>query len=114
MRKRAVSAYARKSYKSAVSGVTKVAEKYVIAEVSRKIQSEMAEICSVKYNSLLRKKNEELKHFSWDKLWLELTSSIPSLVKFLQAILPSADKIFVAVVACMLIKKRCKYMSLMQ
>ena len=74
----------------------------------------MAEICSVKYNSFLRKKNEQLKHFSWDELWLELTTKIPSLVKFLKAILPSADKIFIAFVVCMLIKKRCKHMSLMQ
>ena len=93
--------------------MTKLGEKHILAEVTRKIRSEMAEICSVKYTSLLRKKNEELKHFSWDELWLELITKIPSLVKFLPPILPGADKIFIAFVVCMLLK-RCKRMSLMQ
>ena len=58
----------QKNYKSAVSGVGKLGEKYVLAELTRKVRSEMAEICSVKYTSF-RKNNEELKHFSWDELY---------------------------------------------
>ena len=109
-----MSTCARKSYKSVVSGVTNLREKHVLAEVARKIRSEMTEICSFKYASLLRKKNEELEHFSWDELYLELVTKVPMLVKFLQAILPGADKIFVAFIVCMLLKRRCKHMSLMQ
>lgn len=113
-RKKVVSAYARRSYKSAASGIAKLGEKHVLAAVAAKIKSEMMQICSYKFSSLLRKNNKELRHFNWGELWLELVLKVPCLVRFLQAILPGADKIFITFVVCMLLKKRCKHMSPMQ
>lgn len=113
-RKKLVSACARRSYKSAASGVSNLGEKHVLASVAGKIKCEMTEISSSKFASILRRKHTELKHFSWDELWLEFNAKAPRLVRFLQSILPRAGKIFIAFVVCMLLKKRCKHMSLMQ
>jgi len=113
-RRKVVSAFAWRSYKSAAFGISKLGGKHVLAALAAKIKSEMTDICSFTFPSLLRKKHKELNHFSWDKPWLELNVKVPWLVRFLQTILPCADKIFITFVVCMLLKKRCKHLSLIQ
>ena len=113
-RKKAVSSCARKSYKSAASHVTELSQSQVLNVVALKIRSQMQAICSSNFSSMLRNDHGELKNFSWELLWDEFQTKVPWLVKFLKTILPGVDKIFVSFVICLLLKKKCQKMSLMQ
>ena len=109
-----VSACARETYKSAATGIIDLGEKHVLSVLAGKIKDQMAHICSSNFSSVLKKKHNELRNFSWEEIWAEFVEQVPLLLSFLQSILPNADKVFITFVVCMLLKKRCKHMSLMQ
>lgn len=63
---------------------------------------------------MLRDSHEAVKRFSWKTIWLELEAKVPTLFRLLQAILPKADKKFLSFLISLILKKRCKHMSLVQ
>ena len=62
---------------------------------------------------MLRDSHEAVKVFSWETIWLEFEAKLPMLFRFFEKLLPKAEK-FLAFVISLLLKKRCKHMSLVQ
>jgi len=87
---------------------------YVITSVARQIRLEMKKICGVRDKSLLRCGNDGIELFNWSALWEEFTIRVPTLVKFLQKLLPQSSNIFLSCIICQMLKERCKHMSLLQ
>ena len=71
-------------------------------------------ICSLTNNSILRTDHEAIKHFSWDVICKELLEKVPTLFAFMQMLLPKADNMFISSLICIILKQRCKHMSLFQ
>jgi len=109
-----VKSCALKRYKSTAARVVNLSNRHSLNAVARKVKSEIANICSVLRPSVLRSKDDELNNFNWDSLWLEFVSRMPWLTRFLKQILPQGSKILITFIVCMLLKKNCKHMSLMQ
>ena len=109
-----VKSCALKRYKSTPARAVNLSNRHSLNAVARKVKSEIANICSVLRPSVLRSKDDELNNFNWDSLWLEFVSRMPWLTRFLKQILPQGSKILITFIVCMLLKKNCKHMSLMQ
>ena len=107
---------ARRSFKSAAVRITNMPEtkSYIVTEVARSIKREMKSICSFAHNSMLRDQKQDLRLFSWEKLFVEFKQNVPTLVHFLSCLLPKADEKLVSFICGVILKKRCKHMSLMQ
>ena len=74
----------------------------------------MKEICSLKHNSVLRSNHTGIEHFSWEVIWEELNSKVPTLIKFLKKLLPHSNNMSLSCVVCLILKQRCKHISLLQ
>lgn len=107
---------ATKRYQSAASSVFAFSKThdYVLTSFARQIRCEFKEICSLKHNSVLRSGHETMKNFSWEVVWEELNQMTPTLVKFLQKLFPKSNKMFLSCIICLMLKHRCKHMSLLQ
>ena len=82
--------------------------------MARQIRVEMKAICGLKNASLLRNGNEGLQNFSWTAIWEEFSQRVPTLLKLLQKILPRSSNMFLTYLICVMLKERCKHMSLLQ
>ena len=84
--------------------------------VGRKIQREITFVCSEKANSILKGDKEHILKFSWDKIFVDLKSHMPSLVKLLQFINPKVAKntALLSVWIAMMVKCRNNKLSLIQ
>ena len=87
---------------------------YIMISVARQIRHEIKEICSLKHNSVLRISHENIKHFSWEVIWQELNNKVPTLVELLQKLLPRSSNLSLSCLICLMLKQRCKHMSLLQ
>jgi len=87
---------------------------YFVASVARIIQTEMKVMCSLKHGSTLRSDNKQLKSFSWNALFEEFKKIMPTLTSLLQKLVPKASMKLLVFIAAVLLKKRCKHMSLVQ
>jgi len=114
-RKKAVVSLATGHYRLAAKSVffTKTHD-YVITAMARKIHLEMKAICSLKSSSLLRGSHETIQNFSWAAIWQELTQKVPVTIKLMQKMLPQASNMFLSCLICLMLKERCKHMSLLQ
>ena len=108
-----------------LSGITKLqprellmpklyTSQHVVASLTQQIRKEMNDICSTNHYSLLRDSYEAVKQFSWESIWLEYEAKVPTLFTLLTGLLPKAEKRFIAFVMSLLLKRRCKHMSLVQ
>ena len=115
-RKKAVISLSHGRYRSAANNIVAFSKthKYVLSAVTKQIHGEMKSICSVNYNSVLRGEHENVKHFNWGAIWNEFSLKLPTLVLFLQKLLPKSDNKFLSFLICVIIKHRCKHMSLFQ
>ena len=115
-RKRAVASLSRRSYKAAASNIatSKLSATHVLNKVTQQIRTEMSDICSDRHKSMLKKSDEAIKAFSWQELIAEFKQWVPTLFKLLKKILPKSDEQFLAFFISMLLKKRSKFMSLVQ
>lgn len=104
------------SYKSAAKKVVALHQMqlHTIVAVAQQARLEMKKICSLGHNSVLRSSNKTLKQFSWMSIWEEVQRNVPTLVKLLKCLVPKADFKFVTMLIAMMLKKRCKQMSLVQ
>lgn len=112
----AVAQLSRGHFESAADNLVKheQLDKHIMYSLCRQIKGEMDNICSLKHNSMLRDQHEAIKNFSWKTLWFEFSQGVPALVKFLTSILPNADEKFLSFLIAIILKKRCKHMSLVQ
>jgi len=106
----------RRSYRSAAKKALAIdkMQLHPIAAVAQQVRSEMKKICSLGHNSIFRSSNVTLKQFSWVRIWEEFQSNIPILLKFMKCVLPKADFKLVTMLIAMILKSRCKHMSLVQ
>ena len=87
---------------------------YIVAEVAKSIKVEMKNICSLAHNSMLRDQNKQLKSFSWENLLVEFEQNVPTLILVLRYLLPKADGKLLSFIVAIMLKQRCKHMSLVQ
>ena len=74
----------------------------------------MTEICSNEHNSLLRRTHTEIKNFKWEAVSNEFHQMLPTLFLLMKQLLPKSDEKFLSFIIALIIKKRCKHMSLVQ
>ena len=88
----------------------------VIAKISLCIRKEMKNMCSDSHDSILRDSCEGIAQFSWQTIWLELTTCMPPLIKLLSTLLPDnmEGKRIICVIGSVILKKRSNKMSLLQ
>ena len=103
-------------YKRAAKNIVALAKtnKYVLSALVNRMRAEMKFICSVNFNSVLRSDNKALRNFSWEQLWGEFMHQTPSIVLFFEKLLPKSDRKFLAFLISVILKCRCKHMSLFQ
>lgn len=107
----------RRNYTAAASGFTnsQCLSDHILKSVALQVRHKMTQICSEKHNSVLRNPTaKNIEEFNWKKVCAELQATVPTLFKLLSSILPKAEERFLVLVICMLLKKRCKFMSLVQ
>lgn len=110
--------YARRCYQAVAATAVKSAptSDKVMREVAKTIKKEMADIASLRSDSLLRDTVEAVKHFSWSTLTLELQAKAPTLMSLLRTLVrnPVNSKPFIASIACQLLKDSHPKLGLMQ
>ena len=115
-RKEPVKRLAKRSYPSVASSVVERYSDETLRAVGRKIQEEITFICSDKANSILKGDKEHILNFSWARIFADLKSHVPSLVKLLQFINPKAadNDALISVWIAMMVKCRNDKLSLIQ
>ena len=94
---------------------TAVSEKVILA-VAQKIRTEIKSINSAEHDSILLDSIEALKNFSWESIWLELSSKTPTLVKLLQLLVTNSSKKkpLMSFIVCQLLKQQYPKLCLVQ
>jgi len=114
--KRTVRRFHQALSKSIVNSPT--TSKEIICQVFKKILLEMKEISSLEHDSILRSTYtvEALKHFEWERVWLELKENLPTLTSLLALIIPhsSEELPLICLAASMLLKSRHQQLGLVQ
>ena len=115
-RKKVIRSLSRRSYKAATSSFSELpqAKNYLLKGFVHIVDKEIKTICSRKHNSILRESHENIKRFSWERIWSELDEKVPTLLKFIQCLLPKSERKFMSFLICAILKKRCMQMSLVQ
>ena len=106
----------RKCYKAAATHIAtaKETKSYTITSLALQMRKEMTEICSVKHNSMLRDSHRSIKNFCWESIYFEFNQKVPTLLSLLKGILPKSNDKFLSFMIALLLKKKCKHMSLVQ
>jgi hypothetical protein len=90
----------------------------VIKQLVRTIRNEMNEICSDDHDSIIKDTYDGIQYFKWDRLFFELARKMPTLMKFLLALIQGKNDskrvCLVCCVASMLLKQRYSKMALLQ
>jgi len=115
-RKKTVLFLSRCNYRAAAKGLitTEHISDHVVESLTQRVHHEMMVICSEQHNSILCDSHKGVKRFSWESIWLEFQANVPTLYKLLSGFVPKADGRFISFVISLLLKKRCKHMSLVQ
>ena len=110
--------YAIRSYKPLVKTALKspTSTKQVLREVATKIKSEIRQLASDRHDSILKDTVEAVKHFSWDTIYLELQTNVPTLMQLLHLLVkkPATSKPFISCMASQLLKDGHPKLGLMQ
>ena len=85
-------------------------------EVTRKIKRELRALSSDDHSSTLRDTTEAVKHYSWEMVMLELEHSAPTLIEFLQLLVPQPldCKPLICFIASLVLKARHQRLYLVQ
>ena len=115
-RRKAIKSLGRRNYKAAATNIASgnKTKAYIVHSVAYQIRQEMANICSIRHPSLLRDSHSAVKKFNWQAILSEFSLKLPTLILLLRKILPKSDDKFISFVISLLIKKRCKHISLLQ
>lgn len=105
---------ARRSYPTLCGSLVKSHNDQVIKLLSKTVRKELAYICSIKHNSLLRDGYDKMKQFSWDILWSEFVQNIPTLVSLISAISPTSSVAVRCIIISIIVKQRHSKMALLQ
>lgn len=110
----AVKRIARRSYTSFSQTIVKLHSVKIIKSLGDIIKSEFKKVCSDQHESILRSNSEDVKSFSWEKLWSEMHQHMPTLVSLLTTISSSNCQPLVCTIISMLLKKRHQRMGYLQ
>lgn len=93
-----------------------VGQKSAITSITRQIKQELKTLCSEDNNSLLRDGIEAVKHFSWERVWLELEKSVPTLTSLLMKLVkrPRENQPLICLLSSMIVKQRSPKLGLVQ
>lgn len=78
------------------------------------MKEEFDHMSSKVHSSILQNNGEDIRFFSWNKIWLELTQDMPLLTSLLKGINVKENHITNSVVACIFLKQRNKNLCLLQ
>ena len=115
-RENIIKSLSRRSYKAAASRFSNLPQtkNHLFKGLVCTVKKEMKSICSIQHNSILRHNHESIKTFSWERIWHELEDNMPTLLKFIQSLLPKSDRKFIIFLICAILKDGCVQMSLVQ
>lgn len=118
LRKQTVKSLARRSYTKAASSTVKsnVMLGKVLSEITIKIKREMRQLSGDENDSILRDNVEAVKQFNWDIVLLEFQKKVPTLIRFLQLLIPqpSDQKPLLCFIASQILKARHQRLCLVQ
>ena len=118
IRKHNVKRIARRSYASLASSMVRnsTLSHRIVVQFANKIKSEMVNICSKAHSSILLDSIEALKYFSWETIFLELESQMPTLMMLLKMLVryPTKKKPLLCIIASQLLKQKWPKMGLVQ
>ena len=118
LRKQTVKSLARRSYTKAASSTVKsnIMLGKVLSEITIKIKGEMRQLSSDENDSILRDNVEAVKRFNWDIVLLEFQKKVPTLMRFLQLLIPqpSDRKPLLCFIASQILKARHQRLCLVQ
>ena len=90
----------------------------IIKQLASRLRSEMKEISSENHSFILRDSHDGIRFFKWDRLFCELSTMMPTLIKLLLALVCDKSNtkriILVCFIASILLKKRLGKMALLQ
>ena len=86
----------------------------VLTSLGRIVRSELRQLSLLENNSILRDSVNAVKCFSWDKLFSEFQSKLPTLVKFFRRVFPQCNHKVVCFIISQLVKQRSPQMALAQ
>ena len=111
-----INSLGRRCYKTVATEVSahKEASSYALTSLALQVRKEMSNISALNHNSLLRNPHSAIKHFSWKSILFEFTIKLPTLLRLLKGILLKSDDKFIVFIIAMMLKKKCKHMSLVQ
>ena len=115
-RKKTIASLSRRNYRAAATAFVNVelAKPHMIAQVAKFIQEEMKRICSLEHNSILRSQHDQIKSFNWESILTEFEQNVPTLILLLRHLMPKADGKLLSFIVAIILKRRCKHMSLVQ
>ena len=111
---------ARRHYPSLAASVATSARtsRWVVMDVCRKMKQEMRHYCGRQGTTIIGSSVEGVENFSFDSLWYEMSSHMPTLTTVLQQLMPKKDFSLNIPVLCligsMLLKHRSQNMALLQ
>ena len=86
----------------------------LVAIPVRKINEERKNLCHLDQDSVLRDSDKALHTFSWEVVWCELESKVPTLLQLYKQLFPRASRVLICFAISMVIKCRSPKMSLIQ
>ena len=105
---------ARRSYPTLCGSLVKSHNDQIIKQLSIAVRKELAWICSIKHNSVLRDGYDKMKQFSWDMLWSEFVQNVPTLVSLISAISPTSSTAVRCTIISIIVKQKHNKMALLQ
>lgn len=86
----------------------------LVAIPVRKIDEEIKNLCHLDQDSVLRDSDKALHTFSWEVVWRELESKVPTLLQLYKQLFPRASQVLICFAISLVIKCRSPKMSLIQ
>ena len=114
LRRHTIKQVYRKEYSSALKNLQKVlpAEETCVT-TAKQLLKEIENMCHGD-NCLQQNTEEAFKNFSWDIVWSNLISKVPTVMKFFRLLFPRAPKSLICFAVSMVIRWRSPRMGLVQ
>jgi len=115
MRRHTIKQVYRREFSSALNSLQKTMPPEKSVEMSVKlIMNEMKQMCRLDSNCILRDTDKALRDFSWEAVWNELASKVPTLLHLYRLLFCGAPKSLICFAVSLIIKWRSPKMGLVQ
>ena len=113
-RKGLVKKIARRSYMSFSNIFVKLHSGRIVKALANVLKQEFKAISSHRDLSVLTGDCEDIKTFSWEKIWLEFQRFMPQFVSLLTAVSPNSTRPMICTILSMLLKSKHQRMGYLQ